>query len=57
MCAKKYAFSPDFAVAPGEGFLDPFCTVANDRTPDGLSAAQRRTKLEESKQTQGVSIN
>lgn len=40
-----------------EGFLDPFCTVANDRTPDGLSAAQRRTKLEESKQTQGVSIN
>lgn len=40
-----------------DGFLDPFCTVANDRTPDGLSAAQRRTKLEESKQTQGVSIN
>lgn len=25
-----------------DGSLDPFCTVANDRTPDGKSAAQRR---------------
>lgn len=29
-----------------DGLLDPFCTVANDRTPDGLSAAQRREKEE-----------
>lgn len=29
-----------------DGSLDPFCTVANDRTPDGKSASQRRTDNE-----------
>lgn len=39
-----------------DGFLDPFCTVANDRTPDGKSSAQRREIEEKNKPTSGVSI-
>ncbi|GAB1254578.1 hypothetical protein [Desulfovibrio falkowii] len=39
-----------------DGFLDPFCTVANDRTPDGKSSAQRRANEEQNKSTSGVSI-
>lgn len=33
-----------------DGNLDPFCTVANDRTPDGKSAAQRNRELEQANQ-------
>lgn len=40
-----------------EGYLDPFCTVANDRTPDGKSAAQRREMQNKEKDDSGVSVN
>ena len=33
-----------------DGNLDPFCTVANDRTPDGKSAVQRNRELEQANQ-------
>lgn len=40
-----------------DGILDPFCTVANDRTPDGKSATQRREIQERAKGNSGVSVN
>ncbi len=39
-----------------DGNLDPFCTVANDRTPDGKSSRERREIEEKNKPTSGVSI-
>lgn len=39
-----------------DGDLLPFCTVANDRTPDGKSAVQRREAEEKTKPSGGVSI-
>ena len=35
-----------------EGHLDPFCTVANDRTPDGKSMSQRSSENEQSNKTE-----
>ena len=39
-----------------DGDLFPFCTVANDRTPDGKSSMQRREAEDKAKPSGGVSI-
>ncbi len=39
-----------------DGLLEPFCMVANDRTPDGLSASQRRAKEEQAHTESGVQL-